>query len=267
MSVAGAGIASSAAAGSGADGGARSIFRRQDYAAYTAGDHAVWSRLFARIEPLWVRHASAAFLRGVERLGLERRGIPRLERINARLAALTGFRAVGVGGYLPASDFFGCLAARRFPVSLTIRDAARLDYLPEPDIFHDVAGHAPMQTDGVFADTLARFGRLAAAAGGCLRRVEALARLFWFTVEFGLIREGGRMKAYGSGLMSSAGELRHALEEGGAERVPFDLERVLGQAFSIDRYQPRLFVIESFEQLYGAVGEAEARFRGAAIPF
>ena len=259
MRAAGAGIASSAAAGS----GARSIFRRQDYAAYTAGDHAVWSRLFARIEPLWARHASAAFLRGVERLGLERRGIPRLERINARLAALTGFRAVGVGGYLPAADFFGCLAARRFPVSLTIRDAARLDYLPEPDIFHDVAGHAPMQTDGVFADTLARL----AAASGCLRRVEALARLFWFTVEFGLIREGGRVKAYGSGLMSSAGELRHALEEGGAERVPFDLERVLGQAFSIDRYQPRLFVIESFEQLYGAVGEAEARFRGAAIPF
>ncbi len=242
----------------------QALFRRQDYAAYTAGEHATWRKLFARVEPLWARHASAAFLRGVERLGPSRRGIPHLERINARLAALTGFQAVGVGGYLDPADFFGCLAARKFPTSLTIRDAARLDYLPEPDIFHDVAGHAPLHTDRVFADTLVRFGKLAASCGRA--GIEAAARLFWFTVEFGLIRENGRLKAYGSGLMSSAGELRHALEAQGVERLPFDLERAVGQTFSIDRYQPRLFVIESFEQLYCAVGELEARLRGRRQP-
>ncbi len=214
---------------------------------------------------MWARHASTNFVRGVQRLGLDRDCIPDLDHINRRLAALTGFRAVGVGGYLEASVFFSCLAASEFPTSLTIRDAASLGYLPEPDIFHDVAGHVPMHTDPVFAKTLVRFGKLASRVAGDASAVEALARFFWFTVEFGLIRERGRLKAYGSGLMSSAGELRHSIESQNVERVPFGLDRVLRQTFKIDHYQPLLFVIESFDQLYEAVGEVEARFSQESI--
>jgi phenylalanine-4-hydroxylase len=236
------------------------LFVQQKHDSYSAGQHATWCTLFGAIESDWARYASKSFLRGLKRLGLDPSGIPNFNDINSRLAPLTGFSAVGVGGYLRAEDFFACLASRKFPTSLTIRDATSLDYLPEPDIFHDVAGHVPMHTDPIFAETLVRFGKLASKVASYPTAVEALARFFWFTVEFGLVRERGQLKAYGSGLMSSAGELRHAVESQDVERIPFDLDRVLAQNFEIDHYQPVLFVIESYEQLYEAVGAVEARY-------
>lgn len=249
----------------------RLVFIHQPYELYSPQNHATWGTLLERMEGRWRRHASAPFLAGVERLRFSPLRIPRLEEVNRFLEPLTGFRAHAVSGYLPSYLFFDCLRRREFPTTVTIRDGAALDYLPEPDIFHDVAGHVPMHTDAVFARALVRLGDCAAAAarraaaiaseGERLRRltsnIRALARFFWFTVEFGLISELGGLKAYGSGLLSSPGEIEHAIEAPGVQRFPFQLEWVVNQTFEIDRYQPILFAIESFDHLYQMVRELE----------
>jgi len=247
------------------------VFIHQPYELYSPANHATWGRLIERMAGRWRRHASAPFLAGVERLRFSPAEIPRLDDVNLFLEPLTGFRAHAVSGYLPSYLFFDCLRRREFPTTVTIRDAGTLDYLPEPDIFHDVAGHVPMHTDAAFARTLVRLGECAAAAarrsaevkgeGERLRRltsnIRALSRFFWFSVEFGLVSEAGGLKAYGSGLLSSPGEIVHAIEAPEVQRFPFQLEWVVNQAFEIDRYQPILFAIESFEHLYEMVRELE----------
>jgi phenylalanine-4-hydroxylase len=178
-----------------------------------------------------------------------------------------------VSGYVPAFLFFDSLRKREFPTTITIRDAARLDYLPEPDIFHDIAGHVPMHTDTAFADALARFGEVAQTAVQIVREIKdpdeqvrrttsimkAMARFFWFTVEFGLMRapDGKGVKAYGSGLLSSYGELAHSVESPTVQRFPIQIEWVINQYFEIDHYQPLLFIVESFEHLFEQVGVLE----------
>jgi len=177
--------------------------------------------------------------------------VPKLDDINARLKPLTGWQAAAVPGYLPARDFFEALSQRRFPTTITVRPLKQIDYLPEPDIFHDVFGHVPLHSNPVFADFLQHYGRVALQAHGEQELTE-LARIFWFSVEFGLIREEGQVKLFGSGLMSSAGEGPHALSDE-VEKRDFDLHSVVNQSFEIDHFQPLLFVIDSFEQLYEAV--------------
>jgi phenylalanine-4-hydroxylase len=164
---------------------------------------------------------------------------------------------MGVGGFMPPVVFFRCLAERRFPTTLTIRPRAKLDYLPEPDIFHDVFGHVPLHADPVFADFLQHFGALAAVSPG-EKETEEMARLFWFTVEFGLIKEAGRTKVYGSGLISSHGDAANALGPK-CDRRPFDLDAVIAQPYEIDRMQDVLFVVDSFDQLFAAVETIAAR--------
>jgi phenylalanine-4-hydroxylase len=200
---------------------------------------------------------SRLFLEGAQRIGLRPDRVPDLGDVNARLAARTGWSAVPVTGFLPAREFFGCLAQRRFPTTVTVRPRSQLDYLPEPDIFHDVFGHVPLHAHPVFADFLQRFGR-AASAAVTDEQVEAMARLFWFTVEFGLIREGSETRVYGSGLISSHGDAANALGPD-CDRRPFTLDAVLTQPFEIDRFQEVLFTIDSFEQLFAAVAAAEQR--------
>ena len=156
-----------------------------------------------------------------------------------------------VSGFLPAKEFFACLADRRFPTTVTVRPMAQLDYLPEPDIFHDVFGHVPLHAHPAFADFLQRFGQLASLARS-EEDVERMARLFWFTVEFGLVREAGQVKVYGSGLISSHGDAANALGTA-CDRRPFDLAEVMAQPFEIDRLQDVLFVVEDFTELFGAV--------------
>lgn len=189
------------------------------------------------------------------------------------MAPLTGFKAKPVSGYVPAFLFFDRLRNREFPTTITIRDAATLDYLPEPDIFHDIAGHVPMHTDKAFADALVRFGDCAHTAAEIvagiadekekIRRVtsvfKALARFFWFTVEFGLMKGArpGELKVYGSGLLSSFGEIAHAIDSPDVQRYPIQLEWVINQYFEIDHYQPLLFVVDSFDHLFDLVGELE----------
>lgn len=235
-------------------------FRAQDYSRYDAESHAVWQVLFARRMATLEQTASHVFLDGMRRIGLAADRVPDLADVNRRLDASTGWNAVGVDGFIPAAQFFRCLSRRRFPTTLGVRPRAQLDYLPEPDIFHDVFGHVPLHADPVFADFLQRFGALAAGAR-TPEETEQMARLFWFTVEFGLVQERGAVRIYGSGLISSHGDAAKALGSD-CERRTFALDAVINQPFAIDDLQPVLFVVQSFDQLFDAV-DTLARRRAA----
>jgi phenylalanine-4-hydroxylase len=234
----------------------------QNYARYTTEDHDVWRLLYERRMTTLRDTGSEVFLEGIERIGLAPDRVPDLAEVNLRLNRSTGWNAVGVRGFIPAAEFFGSLSRRRFPTTLPVRPRAQLDYLPEPDIFHDVFGHVPLHSHVVFADFLQRFGALAADAATDDETTE-MARLFWFTVEFGLIREKGETKIYGSGLISSHGDAANALGSR-CNRRPFDLDAVIAQPFEIDRFQDTLFVVDSFDQLFEAVETIRAR-RGALV--
>lgn len=232
-------------------------FRAQDYRRYDDEAHAVWALLFGRRIAALEQSASRVFLEGMSRIGLAADRVPDLSDVNRRLDASTGWNAVGVDGFIPAAQFFRCLARRRFPTTLGVRPRTQLDYLPEPDIFHDVFGHVPLHADPVFADFLQRFGALAAGARS-EEETAQMARLFWFTVEFGLIRERGAVRIYGSGLISSQGDAANALGPR-VDRRPFSLEAVINQPFEIDHFQDVLFVVEHFDQLFEAVEVLTAR--------
>ncbi len=253
------------------------LYISQPYELYSEANHEAWRRLYTRMEDRWRRYANPRFLQGIDNLCLDPQRVPRLEDVNRFLSPLTGFKAKPVSGYVPSFLFFDCLRNREFPTTITIRDGATLDYLPEPDIFHDIAGHVPMHTDRAFADTLVRFGDCAHTAAEIvagikdepeqIRRVtsifKALARFFWFTIEFGLMRgpEGKGLKVYGSGLLSSHGEIAHSVDSPLVQRCPIQLEWVVNQYFEIDHYQPLLFVVDSFDHLFELVGELERWMR------
>ncbi len=244
-------------------------FIHQPYELYSEENQDTWRRLYARILPKWRRYANPKFLEGVENLMLDPHNIPRLEDVNRYLKPLTAFEAKPVSGYVPAYIFFDCLRQRQFPTTITIRDGRKLDYLPEPDIFHDVAGHVPMHTDRRFADVLVRFGEVAREAAIRARslgtgddqdrnrivesNIRAMARFFWFTIEFGLMRSGSELKVYGSGLLSSCSEIEHCLVSPLVQRYPFQLEWVINQYFEIDHFQELLFIVDSFDHLFDQV--------------
>ena len=223
----------------------------QNWESYTDADHEVWQILYAKRMAELESTASRVFLDGAKLIGLSETNIPDLADVNRRLNARTGWNAVPVGGFLPAGEFFASLARRRFPTTVTIRSRDSIDYVPEPDIFHDVFGHVPLHSDSAFADFLQRFGK-AASLARTDEEVRMMARIFWFTVEFGLIEEDGRPKIYGSGLISSAGDAANALSSA-CDRRPFSIEAVTAQHFEIDRLQDVLFVAESFDQLFKGV--------------
>ena len=257
------------------------LYIQQPYELYTPENHEAWRRLYARMEDRWRRYANERFLEGIGSLCLDAQRVPRLEDVNRFLSPLTGFKAKPVSGYVPSFHFFDCLRNREFPTTITIRDAASLDYLPEPDIFHDIAGHVPMHTDRAFADTLVRFGDCAHTAVEIVsgitderervRRMtsilKAMSRFFWFTVEFGLMRgPGGKgLRVYGSGLLSSYGEIAHSIDAPEVQRYPIQLEWVVNQYFEIDHYQPLLFVVDSFDHLFELVGELEQWMRAGRL--
>lgn len=255
------------------------IFIHQPYELYSEENHETWRRLFARMTPRWERYANTHFLEGVHALCLDPLHVPRLADVNRFLKPLTGFQARAVSGYIPAFLFFDCLRNRSFPTTVTIRPSARLDYLPEPDIFHDVAGHVPMHTDRAFAETLVRFGECAHTAAELvadmrdeveqLHRltsiIKAMARFFWFTVEFGLMRTKDGLRVYGSGLLSSFGEIGHAIESPDVQRYPIQLEWAINQTFEIDHFQPLLFTVESFDHLISLVDQLEEWMRAGKL--
>lgn len=243
------------------------LFIRQPYELYNDDNQEAWKRLYALLLPKWEKFANTTFLNGIRALCLKPDRIPTLDEVNMFLEPLTGFKAKGVSGYVPTYLFFDSLKRREFPTTVTIRDSRSLHYLPEPDIFHDIAGHVPMHTNKAFAEVLVKFGSLAEEAAQrhahisdrekrlakTKSNMQALARFFWFTVEFGLMQEGNKLCVYGSGLLSSAAEIAHAATAPEVQRYPFRLEWVINQPFEIDRFQPLLFVVESFDHLYGEV--------------
>lgn len=255
------------------------LFVDQPYHLYSEENHEAWRRLYSRMIPEWEKHANEYFLRGIGSLCLDPNRVPRLDDVNGFLRPLTGFRAQAVSGYMPAYLFFDCLRNREFPTTITIRPADRLDYLPEPDIFHDIAGHVPMHTDKAFADTLVRFGECAHTAAEMVAGIRdealkleqltsiirAMARFFWFTIEFGLMNTRAGLKAYGSGLLSSHGELEHSITSSKVQRYPIQLEWAINQPFEIDHYQPLLFVVDSFDHLFGLVDKLEAWMRDGKL--
>src|SRR5579863_4614025 len=247
------------------------LYIQQPYDLYSEENQHAWRKLYARMLPRWDRYANEHFLQGIHSLCLDPERIPHLEDVNRFLKPLTGFQTKAVSGYVPSFVFFDCLRNRAFPTTVTIRRSDKLDYLPEPDIFHDVAGHVPMHTDRHFAEALVRLGECAHTAAGLAAGipgeadrlkiltsiVKAMARFFWFTIEFGLMRSDGGLRVYGSGLLSSFGEIEHAIESPSVQRFPMQLEWVINQSFEINHYQPLLFVVESFEHLFGLVEQLE----------
>ena len=223
----------------------------QDWRGYTPDEHRVWSTLYARQAELLGPRACGAFLRGLDALDLHSGGIPDFAAINPRLEALTGWRVVAVPGLIPDAAFFELLAHRRFPAGRFIRDPATLDYLAEPDVFHDVFGHVPMLTDPVFADYMQAYGEGGLRALG-LDHLHHLARLYWYTVEFGLMRSPDGLKLYGAGIVSSAAETLFALEDPSPNRLAFDMARVMRTRYRIDDFQQTYFVIPSLEALLKA---------------
>jgi phenylalanine-4-hydroxylase len=220
----------------------------QDWAAYSAHDHETWDILFARQSAQLPGRAASAFLHGLDVLRLSKPGIPDFAELNDRLMAATGWQVVAVPGLVPDDVFFDHLAHRRFVAGNFIRRRDQLDYLQEPDVFHDVFGHVPMLADPVFADYMQAYGEGGLRSHG-LGALDRLARLYWYTVEFGLVREGGGLKLFGAGIVSSHGESRFALDDPSPHRITFDLERVMRTDYIIDDFQQTYFVIDSFEKL------------------
>jgi phenylalanine-4-hydroxylase len=273
----------------------------QNYTRYTQEDHEVWRDLFDRRWTILEQQVSSQFIEGMKIIRLTRDRMPllddvvldrditiaggtvlpkgtKLEGVNKFLRAQSNWASYGVPGYLPAKAFFACLAQREFPTTVLIRPREVMDYLPEPDIFHDVFGHVPLHALKVFADFLQTYGKAALLCED-EQHIKRLARLFWFTVEFGMIRENGQVKIYGSGLVSSHGESQYALKgqwaKGGStipdcierpipEWRPFDLDKVCETDFEIHHYQPIYYVLESFEQLRDAMGKYAEEVIGSA---
>jgi len=268
-----------------------SFYVTQQYDRYSDENHTVWKALYEQRWAMLEEQASNTFIAGLKAIRLDSDHVPLLlgemehptepgrtiKGINEYLRPLTGWQSRGVPGYLPAKAFFSCLSRREFPTTIVIRPKDKMDYLPEPDIFHDVFGHVPLHADPIFAEFLQTYGKAALHAGD--EHTEALARLFWFTVEFGLVREDNRLKIYGSGLISSHAESHNALHapaapagvdlapndtSGKIERRPFDLDRVINTPFEIDHFQPVLYVLESFEQLRDAMSSYAERVLDAS---
>ena len=229
----------------------------QDYSAYTQAQHSIWAELVSRVLPELEKHAAQEYLDGFEIIGLQRDSLPNLKSISARLRPRTGWSSTPVSGFLPAPAFFEMLSTRRFPTTTWLRNSDSLEYTPEPDIFHDVFGHVPMHAYPVFADFLERYGRVCASIESPTV-LEKLGRLFWYTVEFGVIRQRQEIKVYGSGLISSHGECRNVIDGHCAIRE-FSLAEVLNTPVKVDELHKLLFAVSSFDQIYEAMHEAERR--------
>ncbi len=228
----------------------------QDWAHFSAEEHATWDTLFERQAKLLPGRASESYLRGLDVLKLSKPGIPDFEELSERLMKLTGWQVVAVPGLVPDDVFFEHMANRRFVAGNFIRRPDQLDYLQEPDVFHDVFGHVPMLADPVFADYLVAYGQGGQRALG-LDALKYLGRLYWYTVEFGLIAEPEGLRIYGSGIVSSAAESRFALDDPSPNRIAFDLRRVMRTEYRIDDLQQNYFVIPSFDELLRVTVETD----------
>ncbi len=225
----------------------------QPWDSYSGDDHATWSTLYQRQRELLVGRACEEFLQAQDEMGMSAQHIPRFDQLNEVLGAATGWTLVGVEGLLPELEFFDHLANKRFPVTWWIRRPDQIDYIAEPDLFHDLFGHVPLLMNPVFADFMQAYGRGGVKAHGIgPEALQNLTRLYWYTVEFGLINTPAGLRIYGAGIVSSKGESLYSLESTAPNRIGFDLQRIMRTRYRIDTFQKTYFVIESFEQLMQA---------------
>jgi phenylalanine-4-hydroxylase len=224
----------------------------QDWERYSQEQHAIWAALYQRQINLIERYAAPEFLAGIKSLGASPAAIPRFDDTNGVLQHTTGWRIVAVPGLIPDGTFFEHLAQRRFPVTVWIRRREELDYLVEPDLFHDFFGHVPLLTNPIFARFMQAYGEAGPKAMQTTGGLRMLARLYWYMVEFGLIRTAAGLRVYGSGIVSSKGETVYSLESPKPQRLAFDLVRVMRTDYRIDDYQQTYFVLDNFKQLFEA---------------
>ena len=231
----------------------------QDYQKYTSDEQAVWKLLFERQMTRLPHRASQAYMDGILATGFPNTRIPDFERdLNPRLLPITGWRVVAVPGLIDNREFFELMADRQFPATTWLRGRDQLDYLPEPDMFHDTFGHVPVLTNQSFCDFLAALSRIALRFVDHQEAIDMIARLYWYTVEFGLIQEPEGLRIYGGGILSSPGETIYALESDLPKRLPYDVSTLLQTPYTIDHFQEQYFVIESYEQLFHSVSQIEA---------
>ncbi|GAB3928206.1 phenylalanine 4-monooxygenase [Larkinella terrae] len=242
----------------------------QAYQNYSADDQAVWRLLFERQMKLLPGKASQDYLDGIGKVGFVADHIPDFENeLNPRLLRLTNWRVSAVPGLISNRDFFELMQNRNFPATTWLRRREQLDYLQEPDMFHDTFGHVPMLSNQAFCDFLAALSRIALAHVDHPEAIEMISRLYWYTVEFGLIQESGgsgrlrpgrdQLRIYGGGILSSTGETTYSLSSPHPKRIPYDVGTLLQTPYVIDRFQDRYFVIDSFEQLYHSIPEIEEK--------
>jgi len=225
----------------------------QPWDSYSRDDHITWASLYARQHEVLTGRVCDEFLQAQALMGMEADKIPRFSGLSRALESATGWTLIAVEGLLPELDFFNHLAHRRFPVTWWIRRPEQIDYIEEPDLFHDLFGHVPLLMDPVFADYMEAYGQGGVKAHAIGQRaLQHLTRLYWYTVEFGLIRQRGGLRIYGAGIVSSSGESVYALESAAPKRIGFDLERIMLTRYQIDNYQKTYFVIDSFQQLMDA---------------
>ncbi len=234
---------------------------KQDYEAYTEEDFKVWKILYERQMPNLPKAASQAYLEGVKTVNFTADKIANFEELNQILRDTTGWAVQVVPGLIDDDLFFGLLNNRRFPSSTWLRKMEQLDYLEEPDMFHDAFAHMPMLTNQHYVDFLEKLSGIALKHIDDPWAIQLLSRIYWFTIEFGLIRENGELRIYGSGILSSKGETKFSLSDEPAH-YPYDVKRIMNQEYWKDKFQDKYFVIESFEQLYNSIPEIESVLEG-----
>ncbi len=238
----------------------------QQYDTYTPDEQAVWALLFRRQMDRLPGRASQAYMDGIVATGFPNVHIPDFERdLNPRLLPITGWRVVAVPGLIDNRAFFELMADRQFPATTWLRTREQLDYLPEPDMFHDTFGHVPVLTNQPFCDFLAALSRIALRFVDHPEAIDMISRLYWYTVEFGLIREAGELRIYGGGILSSPGETIYALESDIPQRLPYHVQTLLQTPYIIDHFQEQYFIIDSYEQLFDSIPEIEAVLEGLLV--
>ncbi|NJO01771.1 MAG: phenylalanine 4-monooxygenase [Bacteroidia bacterium] len=231
----------------------------QEYDQYTEEDHQVWKILYDRQIERLPGKATEEYLEGIKIVNFQSSHIPKFAEVNKILQPRTGWRVHVVPGLIPNKEFFELMRDRNFCATTWLRTMDQLDYLEEPDMFHDVFGHVPLLTNQPLCDFLSDLSRIALKHLGEENAIEAVARLYWYTVEFGLIHEAAGLRIYGAGILSSSGETEYSLYSDQPQRVPYDVAHIINTPYIKDRYQETYFVIDSFEQLYLSIGEIEKR--------
>lgn len=230
---------------------------RQEYDKYISEDHEVWSILYNRMMEILPSYSTVAYLEGIDKVGFEPDRIPNFDECNDKLSKITGWTIYAVPGLIENKGFFEHLSRKEFPATTWLRKKSQLEYLEEPDMFHDVFGHIPLLSNHAFADFLVELSKIALKHIENEWAVELISRLYWYTVEFGLIKEGGALKVYGAGILSSSGETQYSIDSDIPKRIPYDIKTLFATPYIKDKFQEQYFVIDSYEQLYKSIPEIE----------